>query len=498
MKPLKILLKPEEVEGSFLVDWDLPVGGITDHSEKVNQGYIFVVRKGASRDGKDFIPRALQKGAVLLLREDEIETDLPVAQIKVSNVKEGIFRILSRYYDEPQKKLTFVGITGTNGKTSATFFIKELSKELGVPACYIGTLYYEIGEIRPSQETTPSLFTLMPLWKEAVGKGIKLCAMEVSSHALHQDRIYGMSFDVCGFTNLSRDHLDYHESMDAYYESKKRLFTFYLKSNGKAVISLESDFGKRLVQELKGVLPSGSLFLVNDGNLQVRIIERDPFLKLSVLLKNKGEYVLDTKLVGDFQAKNLALALGVMYSLGFPWEEILSCVEGLTNPPGRLELAASQEGWLVFVDYAHTPEALKSALESLRPLKKGRLLVLFGCGGNRDPGKRPLMGKVAEEIADFLILTSDNPRFEDPRKILEDIEKGLEGKKPYLLIVDREKAISQALSLLQPGDILLIAGKGHEDYQEIQGQRIPFSDREVVKKLVAKMDGGKICASQGL
>ncbi len=486
MKRLKDLLSSDEVLEEHKVNWDEEISGISDHSESIKEGYIFVARRGTKLNGKEFIPDALKRGARIIIKEDSIDSSLDAPQIRLKDFKVTLGKLLSRFYDHPESSITLVGITGTNGKTSSTFFVKALSSALGVKSGYIGSIYYDVGEVLPSRETTPSSFVLFPLLKKAKDHGIKLLALEVSSHALDQERIFGLTFSACGFTNLSRDHLDYHGNMEVYFQAKKKLFTQYVKEDGACVISFETEYGRRLFEELKASRPGLRIISVNDDFFRVALIRRTPFLELSIEVDGKS-YDVKTRLVGDFQAKNLGVALGVLYSLGFPVDDLVKVLPTLTNPPGRLELVGEKEGAYVFVDYAHTPDALRALLESLAPIKKGRLIVLFGCGGNRDAGKRPLMGRVAEELSDLIILTSDNPRFEDPEDIIEDIKKGLTGIKPCYVWVDREVAIRSALEMLQEGDVLVIAGKGHEDYQEVQGKRYPFSDREVVKRLLSEI-----------
>jgi len=482
---LKDLLSPEELEASLNYDENLTISGITDDSRRVKPGFLFVARKGLSLDGERFIPEAVKAGASVILRESPPDTSLSLPQLQVKNIRKVLGEMALRFYGNPEKKLKLIGITGTNGKSSVSFFLKNLLEALHLKAGYLGTLFYEIGKTYPAKETTPSILDIAPLLKEGVCAGLNFIVMEVSSHALSQERIYPLKFDLAAFTNLSRDHLDYHQDMEDYYAAKRRLFTEYLKAASKAVISLESEAGKRLSQELvtEGHLKSEDLVLVNNGQVRVEILGRTPGLKLK-LKTLQGEYVVETSLFGDYQALNVGTLLGCALALGFKEEEVIHTLKELRNPPGRLELCGTYRGALIFVDYAHTPEALQSALKSLLPLKKGRLITLFGCGGNRDPGKRPLMGKIASTFSDLVILTSDNPRFEDPEKIIEEIKPGLNGGTPCYAHPDRRLALAYAIKNLKPGDILLIAGKGHEDYQEIQGVRYPFSDREEVKKIL--------------
>ncbi|MFN3921238.1 MAG: UDP-N-acetylmuramoyl-L-alanyl-D-glutamate--2,6-diaminopimelate ligase, partial [Caldimicrobium sp.] len=426
-----------------------------------------------------------QRGASVILRESPIDIHLSVPQIRVRNLKEIIGEIVLNFYDHPERLFTFLGITGTNGKSSTSYLLASLLRNLGYKVGYIGTLYYDIGEVLSPRETTPSIIDLAPLLKRGVEKGLEYIVMEVSSHALDQDRIFPLKFKVAGFTNLSRDHLDYHKDMMEYFEAKKKFFTQYLEKEGKAVISLESNFGKILAEALiaEEVLREDQIIKVNNGDIKVRILERYPGLVL-FLETREGTYKVETRLLGDYQAKNVGTLCGCVEALGIRLKEILPFFKKLTNPPGRLELCGKKGTASIFVDYAHTPEALEFAIKSLLPLKKGKFITLFGCGGNRDSGKRPLMGKVASEYSDVVILTSDNPRFEDPIKIIEEIKMGIKDNKTYYCIPDRREAIEFAIKNLQDGDILLIAGKGHEDYQEIAGKRYPFSDREVVKEIL--------------
>ncbi|MFN4132212.1 MAG: UDP-N-acetylmuramoyl-L-alanyl-D-glutamate--2,6-diaminopimelate ligase, partial [Caldimicrobium sp.] len=463
----------------------LVITGITDDSRKVEGGNLFIARKGKTYSGEVFIKEAIQKGASVILRESPIDIHLTVPQIRVRNLKEIIGEIVLNFYDHPERLFTFLGITGTNGKSSTSYLLASLLQNLGYKVGYIGTLYYDIGEVLSPRETTPSIIDLAPLLKRGVEKGLEYIVMEVSSHALDQDRIFPLKFKVAGFTNLSRDHLDYHKDMMEYFEAKKKLFTKYLEKEGKAVISLESNFGKILAEALiaEEVLREDQIIKVNNGDIKVRILERYPGLVL-FLETREGTYKVETRLLGDYQAKNVGTMCGCVEALGIRLKEILPLFKKLTNPPGRLELCGKKGTASIFVDYAHTPEALEFAIKSLLPLKKGKFITLFGCGGNRDPGKRPLMGKLASEYSDVVILTSDNPRFEDPIKIIEEIKMGIKENKSYYCISDRREAIEFAIKNLQDGDILLIAGKGHEDYQEIAGKRYPFSDREVVKEIL--------------
>ncbi len=494
MKPLEELIQNLEIikayYGSKLIEnfgpyKCLKIKGISENSKEIKDGFIFVARKGTNLNGEAFIEEALKNGALIIVRESDInpsETYPGTIQIQVKDVKKALSTLSLNFYENPQKKLFLIGVTGTNGKTSVSYFTKNILNRLGVKCGYIGTLFYETDRIIPALETTPSILTVSSLLKEMVDKGFKACVIEVSSHALHQDRLLGLFFDVTAFTNLSRDHLDYHKDMEDYYQAKKKLFTQYLKPNAKVVVSLENEYGKRLAEELKHLSP----IFVNNEEFKCEIFNKKRGSTLKIEVKDK-EYEIPTQLLGDYQAKNLATTLGILSAMNYKIEDLLGPIQNLKNPIGRLELVAEFKGAKIFVDYAHTPEALASALKSLKTFKENKLIVIFGCGGNRDKGKRPLMGKVASLFADEIILTSDNPRFEDPLKIIEDIKKGINSSKPYRIIPDRREALEFGIKNLQKGDVLLVAGKGHETYQEIKGKRYPFSDQEEILKIIKNL-----------
>uniref|UniRef100_A0A7V4N457 UDP-N-acetylmuramoyl-L-alanyl-D-glutamate--2,6-diaminopimelate ligase n=1 Tax=Thermodesulfobacterium geofontis TaxID=1295609 RepID=A0A7V4N457_9BACT len=460
----------------------LKIKGISENSKEIKDRFIFVARKGTNLDGEVFIEEAIKSGALLIIRESDInpdETYPGTIQIQVKDIKKALSTLSLNFFENPQEKIFLIGVTGTNGKTSVSYFTKNILNLLGFKCGYIGTLFYETDRIIPALETTPSILKVASLLKEMVDKDFKACVIEVSSHALHQDRLLGLFFDIVAFTNLSRDHLDYHKDMEDYYQAKKKLFKEYLKENSKIVISLESEYGKRLAEELKDFSP----LLVNNEEIKCEILNKKSRLSFKIKIKDK-EYEIPTQLLGDYQAKNLATTLGILLAMGYRIEDLLEPIKKLKNPIGRLELVAEYKGAKIFVDYAHTPEALAEALKSLSSIKENRLIVLFGCGGNRDKGKRPLMGKVASMLADGIILTSDNPRFEDPIKIIEDIKKGINSSKLCKIIPDRKSALEFAIKNLQKGDVLLVAGKGHETYQEIKDKRYPFSDQEEILKII--------------
>ncbi len=473
LKELTADLKP-----TLLLRGDTEIKGLTEDSREIRPGFAFVAIAGSRCHGLDFLKEALFKGATAVITDREITPPEGIGFCVIPRLKEFLPLLAARFYAFPENDLTLIGVTGTNGKTSVTFFVRDLLKYFGEKAGIIGTVGYFWGEEEESaSHTTPGPFKLREMLARMRAAGASYAVLEASSHALSQGRLAGLSFKVGIFTNLSRDHLDYHGDMENYFQAKKLLFKEHLSPQGKAVINVIDPWGRRLLADLlQPVIKVGE-------DLRGMVSKRSPQGFSFRFWWGSQEYELATTLFGDFQLENLLLACSCGLALGYPFGEIMKALKGVKAPPGRLELVAEKEGALIFVDYAHTPEALQRALLSLRPLAR-RLFVVFGCGGERDQGKRPLMGEVAERIAEIVILTSDNPRGEDPKKIISDIVLGM--KSSPLIVIDRREAIETALSLLKGGDILLIAGKGHEAYQEIAGKRYPFSDRTFVKEILAQ------------
>ncbi len=450
--------------------------GISSNSKEVREGYVFVAIKGTQVDGHDFVEEALQRGALYVLVEREVGIKDPRI-IKVEDTRKALGELASLFYGKVSKRLKIVGITGTNGKTTTTHIVESILNKAGIKTGLMGTIYYRLGEKIYEYEgrTTPDPIkwhsTLKAMWEE----GASAVVCEVSSHALEQKRIWGTDFYMVGFTNLSQDHLDYHGTMENYFLAKARLFEEYAYTY--AVINEDDPYGKRLKAIAKNPRTYG-----REGDLKILDFQTDfEGSRLRVAYEGKV-YDFFSNLRGNFQAYNLSLGILV----GFLWGlESQAIQEGIrqVQVPGRFETYKGK-GFVVVIDYAHTPDALEKVLRTARALCKNRLIVVFGAGGNRDRTKRPLMGKTAEAIADLIVLTSDNPRFEEPMAIIEDILSGIENKGKVLVEQDRRKAIELAISMAQEGDVILIAGKGHEDYQEIKGVKYPFKDSEVVKEVL--------------
>lgn len=454
---------------------NLEITGIAEDSREVKEGYLFVCVRGLTTDGHLYAPQAMEKGAGVLVVEEDL--DLPLPQVKVKDTRKILPYLARNFYGRPHESLTLVGVTGTNGKTTVTHLITHGLEAVGGKVLLVGTVAYKVGgRVMKAERTTPPPLVLWPLFREALARGVTHVVMEVSSHALALGRVEGLQFHVSAFTNLSRDHLDFHRTMEHYYWAKKNLFTHH--TAGPSVVNIDDPYGKRLLLELD----HGAMAYSLDGEAPFRgRVEAWGVDGLTMeVTEPRGRFRLESPLVGKHNALNLLAAWGVLSVLGLEPREIGEHLGSFKGVEGRLERVENQRGVGVFVDYAHTPHALRVVLEALRPVTRGRLVVVFGCGGDRDRGKRPLMGAVASELADVVVVTSDNPRSEDPMAIIEDILQGVEGD--ALVEPDRRRAIRLALEDRQPGDVVLIAGKGHEDYQIIGDEIFPFSDRRVAQE----------------
>ncbi|MBA2849431.1 UDP-N-acetylmuramoyl-L-alanyl-D-glutamate--2,6-diaminopimelate ligase [Thermosulfuriphilus ammonigenes] len=462
---------------------EVMVSAITDDSRKVVPGALFVAIPGRRVDGHRFVKQALDKGAVALAVAEGrlLEQHIP-AGILLPDTRQALGYLAASFYDHPSEYLTLVAVTGTNGKTTLTYLLEQIFSEAGFACGVIGTIEYRGRGFRDvATQTTPGAIELQRLLATFKERGVKFVALEASSHGLEQGRLNGTRVSAAIFTNLSRDHLDYHGHFEAYYAAKKRLFLEHLA--GPALINLDDPYGQRLAKELSGPVIT---FGLQNGDIRGRILKADLSGTHLEIRGAFGKLLLTSPLVGAFQAENLLAAFACGLSLGLEPEVIADALSRASGPPGRLEAIKNPFGFSVLVDYAHTPEALSRVLETLRQMTPGRLLVVFGCGGDRDQGKRPLMGQVAGEKADLVFLTSDNPRSEPPDQILEEIKRGLKRTEtPYHLIVSRQEAIYLAINEAEPGDCVLIAGKGHETYQEIAGKRRPFDDRKVARAALA-------------
>jgi len=469
--------------GAIAIDGPMnrDIGGISYDSRRAGPGDLFVAVRGQQFDGHSFIEQAVEKGAVAVVAE-RVGLSHRATMIVVPDSRQALARLASAFYGEPAKELTMIGVTGTNGKTTTSFLLKHLLEKANRPSGLIGTVQYEIGRrILPAQRTTPESLDLQALLRHCVEAGCRNVVIEVSSHALSQNRANGIAFDVGVFTNLTRDHLDFHEGMKNYFEAKARLFE-HLRASAKrsrtAVVNVDDPYGQQLVARFGRDIP-----MITYG-LGVRADFRASNFKVELsgtsyqLDAREKSYLVRLPLIGRFNIYNSLAALAAAFAVGVDIRTSVTAVARVPQIPGRLEAVLAKRQFQVFVDYAHTDDALVNVLRTCRDLNPNRLIVVFGCGGNRDKSKRPLMGSAADQLADFTIITSDNPRKEDSEAIIRDIEGGFK-RKSYEKIVDRKKAIGRAIELAKPRDIVLIAGKGHEKTQEFSDYTIPFDDVEV-------------------
>lgn len=465
------------------------VEGVAYDSRRVKPGDLFVAIRGSRDDGHRHIPEALAKGARALLLQEPPAEGGQVPWATVPDTREALASIACRFFGDPSREVRLAGITGTNGKTTTAYLLEAILKEAGREVGVIGTVNYRYcGRELRADNTTPGPYELQQLLREMRSSGVTDVVMEVSSHALQQGRVKGCHFDVGVFTNLGRDHLDYHGTIEAYLEAKALLFRRFLRESCKetwAIYNREDSRVKGVIEGIKGLRRLS--YGLKEGDVRALYWRASLEGTEVLLLTPKGEIEVSCSLVGPHNVFNIMASVATALAMGVPLEAIAEGVAKVERVPGRMEKVWG--GPLVFVDYAHTPDALQKALEGLRSLVKGRLIVVFGCGGERDRGKRPLMGEVASHLADLVVLTSDNPRGEDPLRIIEEIRSGLLPGRAYKVILDRREAIRWALGEASPEDGVLIAGKGHETYQIIGTLRHPFDDREEALRALRELKG---------
>ena len=459
---------------------DVEVRGLTQDSRTAAAGDVFVALRGA-RDGTDYVADAVARGAAAVLceRGSRLAAPVPVSVpvVEVDDLRAQLGRIADRFFDSPSQRLAVIGVTGTNGKTTTTQLLAQVLDAPDARCGIIGTLGSGFpGNLRAGSHTTPDVISVHRLLAELADAGARYVSMEVSSHALVQGRVDGVAFDVAVLTNLTRDHLDYHGDMAAYAAAKARLF----ESPGllAGVINADDAFGAELAQRLRRRLKIVSYGRGTADVQATAVAARPTGLRMHVLAA-AGEFDLDTQLLGGFNAENVLAVIAVLHTIGHDAPEFLARLAQARAPAGRMECYGGDPKPLVVIDYAHTPDALEKVLHALREHTRKELWCVFGCGGNRDRGKRPLMGGIAERLADRVIVTDDNPRRESPADIVADIVGGMQTRPE--IIRDRAAAIRHAVASAQRDDVVLVAGKGHEDYQEIDGQRLPFSDRDAVR-----------------
>ncbi|OPY57713.1 MAG: UDP-N-acetylmuramoyl-L-alanyl-D-glutamate--2,6-diaminopimelate ligase [Pelotomaculum sp. PtaU1.Bin035] len=463
------------------------IQGITYDSRQVKPGFLFVSIKGFKSDGHDYIGQAIERGAVAVVVEREVELPPGTAWALVPDARRALALLSARFFGDPSAYLTMIGVTGTNGKTTTTNLISAVLSASGQKVGLVGTICNKIGgRVLPVRHTTPESADLQQLLGKMAEEGVDTCVMEVSSHALALNRVDGCEFDVAVFTNLTRDHLDLHRDMGEYLKAKLKLFSDLNvpgKKRGVKYGVINADDAAAVHFALAS---GGSVFtygINNHADVSATDINVDARGVSFIVVGKWGRCPLNLKLTGLFNVYNALSAFTATAALGIPVGIIKDALEDIRRVPGRFEQVDEGQDFTVIVDYAHTPDGLENVLETARQIAEGRLITVYGCGGDRDRTKRPLMGSIAAKYSDFQIITSDNPRTEDPVKIIRDIEEGvlpLVEKGSYIVELDRRKAIHLAISVASKGDVVIIAGKGHEDYQIIGQEKYPFDDRREV------------------
>lgn len=473
---LSELLKNADVKNSFA---DCEIVDVTQDSRLVEEGFLFVCIKGNTFDGHSVAKEMLEKGARAVVCERDLGLE---NQIVVSDTREAYSVICANYFSNPAKKLKLIGLTGTNGKTTTTFLIKQILEGAGKRVGLIGTVQNMVcDEVYPAKYTTPDAYELQHLFSLMVKADCEYCVMEVSSQALAQGRVNGLHFEIGAFTNLTQDHLDYHKTWENYFNSKRILF----ENSSIAVTNADDENGLKIVSGLNCKVVS---YAVNTNNAD--------YVAKNVKFKSNGvEYELVSELIGRvncpipgrFSVYNSLCAASIALTLGISFEEVLTAISKSNGVKGRIEVVPTDTDYTVIIDYAHSPDGLENIISSLREIAKKRIVTVFGCGGDRDRTKRPIMGKIAAELSDFCVITSDNPRSENPSKIIEDILEGMKGvSTPYVVVENRREAIKWALEHAEKDDIILLAGKGHENYQILPTGTIHFDEREVVADILKK------------
>lgn len=459
---------------------DTQVAHLTDDSRLVKSGSLFFAREGVSHRGFEYIPQALEKGAIAIVAQSSFE-EYQDKLIVVDSIEDSLENCLKDFYQSPLDKLNKYAVTGTNGKTTTAYILDQILS-LQAPNLLLGTIENKIAsQVLPSKLTTPGICEFYQYLDLALQSQCQSITMELSSHAIEQSRIGHIKLDAAIFTNLSQDHLDYHGDMKSYFNAKKRMFTECLSENCIPIINIDDSWGRELVNFIDNQTwtysltnSEADLFVLEDrsNNQGIHLNIQTP----------RGDFEINSPLIGEFNKENILGAVGALLSMDVSVEQIQKGLSKL-SVPGRLQQFTTGE-YQVFVDYAHTPDALSRVLETLAQIKRNKIITVFGCGGDRDAAKRPLMARAAEQYSDLVFLTSDNPRTEDPYQILNDVQRGFINPDKVFIEVDRRSAIAQAIANMNEGDIVLVAGKGHEDYQIIGHEKKHFDDREVVQELL--------------
>lgn len=449
-------------------------------SRKIEVGDAFVCVKGYETDGHRYAESAAEKGAAVIICQDSVETRPGITYVRVGDTRKALAVSASNFYGNPKDRLKLIGVTGTNGKTTSTFMIKSILEEAGFKTAVIGTIANYIGSRKlETSRTTPESLELHKLFRDMADEGVEYCVMEVSSHSLFLDRVYGLEFSQGIFTNLTQDHLDFHENFENYYRAKLILF----QNSRNCVINIDNEYGSRLMGDIKGSVTTYSAEKDADvAGSSLRLHSRGA----GFVLAYKGESAeININIPGKYNVENALGSAAACLSEGILLETVKQGLEKMLCVPGRCELVNQgySLGFDIIVDYAHTPDGLENILKTAREFTRGRLIAVFGCGGDRDRTKRPIMGRIGTELSDIAIITSDNPRSEDPEAIIKDVVAGIR-KDNYIIVENRRDAIKKSIELAGADDVIVIAGKGHEDYQILKTGKIHFDEREIVKEIL--------------
>jgi len=493
---LEVLNKPN-VSGGL----ERQVKDITYDSREVKKDSLFVAIHGFKTDGRKYIADAIRKGASVIVTEGTIEApENNISVISVPDARNALALLSAQFYGYPSRRLRMIGITGTNGKTTTSYLIKAIIEKAGKRCGLLGTISYIIGdETIQSPHTTPESADLQKYLHRIIESGAEYAVMEVSSHALELNRVADCEFDIAVFTNLTQDHLDFHKTMEGYFSAKLKLFTSLSNERGKMVkkvgiINIDDPYSKRILDAIK--VKAVTYGFSRDADIRPDDVRMDINGIAFKAVTQKGIFPIESKLTGKYNINNILSTIGVGQALGFDNSIIADGIRAVENISGRFEKIEEGQDFAVVVDYAHTEDALKRLLEAVKEFANGRIITVFGCGGDRDKGKRPKMGETAGKASNIVIITSDNPRSEDPMEIIKEIEEGIKGikngnKPDYLIMPDRREAICKAVELARKDDIVVIAGKGHEDYQIIGDKKSHFDDREIAREAIKTVVSNK-------
>lgn len=478
---MKLITLLENIDFDFKGSIEVEINEINYDSRKINRGDVFVAISGLSVDGHSFIDIAIRKGAATIICEKEIEIE-GVTVIKVKDSRKALAILSANYFSHPEKKMKIIGVTGTNGKTTSVFMMKKIFESKGFKVGLVGTIANYIGDRKiRTDRTTPESLELFKLFDDMVKEKVDYCLMEVSSHSLELFRVYGINFSEGIFTNLTQDHLDFHNTFENYFNAKAKLF----KNCEKSIINIDDSYGIRLSEGIKDKI---TFSIEGKGDLNAK----------SLYLNTKGVefdlYYINEKvkvklnIAGVYNVQNALGCIGAAICEGFTLAEAVTGIEELLAVPGRCETVThgSALNYDIILDYAHTPDGLLNILKTVREFTEKKLITVFGCGGDRDKNKRPLMGEIAERLSDFIIITSDNPRSEEPLEIINDIMVGIK-KEDNIIIENRREAIKASMKMAKEGDVVVIAGKGHEDYQILKNGTIHFDEREIINEIIKEL-----------